>query len=563
MVRKHTGGTRRNVLILLADDLGVDMVGIYAEGANPPPTPNLDALAAGGVLFRNVWSDPVCSPTRSTIQTGRHGTRTGIGNIVELGGAPLALAETTLPELLDQGTGGAYAHAAFGKWHLGDDSVGGALAPNLAGYGHFSGALSNFFGGEDYFNWTKVVDGVTSQSSTYATTETVDDASAWIAATQEPWFCYVAFNAPHVPYHAPPPGLHTVDLSAAGPVPGLDPVPYYRAMVSAMDTEIGRLLAEMDPAVRARTTIIFLGDNGSTAEVSEPPFDPAHAKATLYEGGVRVPLIVSGPPVTQPGRESAALVNTTDVFASVAALAGVDLTSQFPGLALDSISFVPQLVKDGLPSERKYLFAEAFQPNGTADQPPQLQCVPPPGNACQLNLGFGGPGISQLSLCGQQLYGEASADFLLIDAPPNTAGWLAISDKNGMVPLGAGTLVPSPILTLQPFVTDAQGTYTQAQKVEWVFAASTFYAQAVLVGAGGPSELSNAVQFDFDLADQKAIRDGRYKLIVNPYLCVELFFDLLADPFEQLDLIAAGPLAPEQMQAYAALRVELATLLGP
>ena len=87
-------------------------------------------------------------------------------------------------------------------------------------------------------------------------------------------------------------------------------------------------------------------------------------------------------------------------------------------------------------------------------------------------------------------------------------------------------------------------------------------AQAVLLVPSAPSELSNALELDFGVADQKAIRDRRYKLIVNPYLCEEQFFDLFTDPFEQVELISAGSLTEGQEQAYFALKQELAAVLG-
>ena len=157
--------TPRNVLILLADDLGVDSLAAYGEGSDFPITPNIDVLAQNGVLFRNVWSYPMCSPTRATIQTGRYGFRTGIGFVLSIK-QWLRLAEITLPEMLDMGSSG-YSHAAFGKWHLGS----GVLAPNDQGYSHYDGALTAQFQPPfSYYRWVRLVNGVESLSTTYATT---------------------------------------------------------------------------------------------------------------------------------------------------------------------------------------------------------------------------------------------------------------------------------------------------------------------------------------------------------------------------------------------------------
>jgi arylsulfatase A-like enzyme len=149
-----------NVLILTADDMGGETLAAYGVGNDVAITPTLDAMAAGGVLFRNVWSTPKCSSTRATLQTGRHCFRTGIGEVIGGGDPPLPLAETTLPEMLALGAA-PHATALIGKWHLSNDQSdpvtgqpiapdgGGALHPELQGYDHFAGSLT--FIGPSYF----------------------------------------------------------------------------------------------------------------------------------------------------------------------------------------------------------------------------------------------------------------------------------------------------------------------------------------------------------------------------------------------------------------------------
>ena len=362
------GPRAQNVLLIVVDDLGVDNVGVYAEGGDLPPTPHIDALAADGVLFRNCWANPVCSASRATILTGRYGFRTGVVHAIPQ--CPeLPLAEWTIPEVLDLSPGLGVAHAAIGKWHLGD-TVGGASSPNLHGFGRYEGALPG--GIDSYYAWPETLDGTTATNTTYVTTETVDDALAWIGGQSGPWFLYLAFNAPHVPFEAPPAALHTQRLP---PEEWFDqPRPYYKAVVEALDTELGRLLAGIPPRVRAQTTVVFVSDNGTPYFATAPPFDPDHAKATLYEGGVNVPLIVSGAGVVSPGRECAALVNTTDLFATALELAGVDLATGLPGgLVHDSVSLVPYLVDAEQPPLRSTVYAEmqaetqvSIGKNGTA-----------------------------------------------------------------------------------------------------------------------------------------------------------------------------------------------------
>jgi len=355
-----------NVLLVVADDLGVDKVGAYAEleGVPPdaaPPTPTLDSLAHGGLLFRNAWANPVCSTTRATIQTGRYSFRTGCGSAIPTG-APLPLSELTLAEALDLAAPGAVAQGAFGKWHLGGSAATafGALNPNFQGYDRFAGTLGGVLNPpHSYFHWPKTVDGFTATSTAYATTDSVDDALDWIAAQSGSWLCYLAFHAPHTPFHAPPDELHGQSLPLGDPCN--DPVPFYDAMVEAMDREIGRLLSSITPTTLADTTVVFLGDNGTDGFATLPPYDPDHAKGTLYEGGLKVPLIVHGPRVVEPGRQSLALVNTTDLFATVLELLGVDPAAQLPvGLTLDSRSLMPYVLDPRQEDLRKFAFAEHF-----------------------------------------------------------------------------------------------------------------------------------------------------------------------------------------------------------
>lgn len=343
-----------NVLFLVADDLGVDQLACYGEGTTTAPTPTVDSLAAGGVLFRNAWAHPLCSPTRASFHTGRHPFRTGVGTVIGgAGSAVLQPVETTLPELLG---GTSYANALIGKWHLGTTGIGGNSAPNVAGWSHFAGALQGAI--PSYYSWSRVVNGVAATSTRYATSQNVDDALAWIAAQNGPWLCAVTFNAPHTPYQAPPANLHTQNL--VGLDPTTNPRPFYRAMVEAMDTEIARLLAGLG-AARSRTNIVFLGDNGTPSAIVQAPFVRTHAKASPYEGGINVPLIVSGPIVASPGRESAALVESVDLFATLASLCGVDAASAVPaGTILDARSFAGLLSDPSAMAPRTTAFSEQF-----------------------------------------------------------------------------------------------------------------------------------------------------------------------------------------------------------
>ncbi len=146
-----------NIVLLIADDFGVDLMGAYAEGASPACTQNVDALAAEGLLFRNAWANPTCSPTRAALLTGKHAFRTGIGGPAGGQDDGLLPAEITLPEVL---TG--YHNVALGKWHLHGNQ--GDFHPNITGFDHYAGGLRG--GIPNYFQWRKTVNGQSSAVST-------------------------------------------------------------------------------------------------------------------------------------------------------------------------------------------------------------------------------------------------------------------------------------------------------------------------------------------------------------------------------------------------------------
>ena len=342
---------RPNIVLIIADDLGVDLVGAYREGAAPACTPNIDALAARGVLFRNAWSNPGCSPTRAQLLTGLHGFRSGVGEIIKPNGGNLGLTlpAETLPRALI-----AYDNAAVGKWHLASTAQGN-LHPLDAGFGSHAGSMDNLRIGVHnggYFHWIKNVNGASHIELNYATTDTTDDAIACANEMAEPWFLYVAYNAPHVPTHDPPAELCASEICPRHYCPPNESVvERTKAAVEALDTEIGRMLAQIDP----NTIVIFVGDNGTGDWASEPPFVPEHAKGTVYEGGVNVPLIVAGPGIC--AGESAALVGAVDIPATIADLTGSALRTP------DSISFAALLYDAAAPPTRNTIYAEKFSPN--------------------------------------------------------------------------------------------------------------------------------------------------------------------------------------------------------
>ncbi len=359
----------RHVLLIIIDDFGIDSSAAYGDfdldgtiddGRTYAPMPTMHSICASGIRFFNAWAAPICSPTRGGILTGRYGFRYGIGGPVTKDNA-LSTEELTLPEILTAHAPNI-AHANIGKWHLGTTSqYGGLNTPNEAGWNHYAGKPGGSL--ESYFDWKRTVNGVEAQVAAYATTQNVDDTIEWLAAQnpETPWLVWLAFNAPHIPFHLPPPELHSnpnlVDDSAEIES---NPLPYYRAMLEALDTEVGRLRTWIENNGHGPVDIILVGDNGTFKNVIEPPFKAAHSKGTVYEGGVNVPLCISGPAVMDGGRDAYALVQTVDFFSTIGALFDIDIATATSGTTIDSVPF--NHVLDNVSDEsRTWMYAEVFE----------------------------------------------------------------------------------------------------------------------------------------------------------------------------------------------------------
>ncbi|RYZ07417.1 MAG: DUF4976 domain-containing protein [Myxococcales bacterium] len=374
------GPEQPNVLLIIADDWGAEATSFYPElvgDSGAVPVPNVEALANSGLVFDNAWSTPACSMTRSTIVTGQYGYRTGVTSV----GAVLPTDTVTLFDRLNEDSP-EYAHALFGKYHLGgglfDPLAGGTFAdaPKILqhvrdlGISTFKGILGGAV--VDYYSWNVFdIDGPAKPTTTFATTALTDLAIDFIHDQNEkrpgkPWFLYQAYNAPHAanggnsPYQVPPPYLHSVDLSSVGnPAPGTSAtnVPVYKANIQSLDTEIGRLLQEVD---LENTVVVFVGDNGTPSVVKDVGARIRGSKGSAYEGGVRVPFVVAGAGVTRHGRADD-LVQTNDIFATVLSLAGVEKDD-----VSSSYSIEPLLTDETATSGRTHSFTETS--NGTSNR---------------------------------------------------------------------------------------------------------------------------------------------------------------------------------------------------
>jgi arylsulfatase A-like enzyme len=358
-----TPKAQRNVILIIADDLGTDYCGFYEDHADTANLKNIRRLLPKSVRFTNAMSNPVCSPTRAGMLTGRYSFRTGVGDAIAVSGsATLDTTEKTIPRILKQYNSNIKT-ANVGKWHLNFQApISNLKIPNLIGYDYFAGNFTAML--NSYTNWSKVTNGTISTSTNYATTETTNDAIGFIKAQNtNPFFLWLAYNAPHTPIHLPPVGLHSyTTLSGTTANINANPKPYYRAMLEALDHEIGRLFDSLILYNKMDSTdIIFIGDNGNGV-LSAQIANANRAKGTVYQYGVHVPFIISGPSVISPNRVSNELVNTHDLFATIIELFGNNnWQTQIPSTTVvDSKSIMPILKNQSGPI-RPWAFTEIFK----------------------------------------------------------------------------------------------------------------------------------------------------------------------------------------------------------
>ena len=345
---------RPNLLVFLADDLGAHDLG--CTGSTFYRTPAIDRLAASGMLFTRAYAAaPVCSPTRAALMTGRHPARVKITNWIagSRRGAmlpadylhALPAEEVTVPKLLhDAGS----TTGIFGKWHLGPPK-------DIPSHGF------------DVAGSTNVGPGGGPPDDTHHARAIAAEASAFITASRDqPFFCYVPMHSVHVPLKtranllaeeqarvaalSPPAGPREVaegDRKARA----VQDHPVYAAMIREMDETVATVLAAVEAAGQTdNTLVVFTSDNGglSTAEGSPTSNLPLRAgKGFLYEGGIRVPLIVRWPGVVAPDTTTDVPVTTLDIAATLLDVGG---TTQPAETVLDGTSLRPVLAGGTLPA---------------------------------------------------------------------------------------------------------------------------------------------------------------------------------------------------------------------
>ena len=335
-----------NILLIIADDMGIDFTPGYNVGDVKPIMPNLSQLQAEGIIYDNVWSAPICAPTRASIITGKYGIHNGVLNTSSAG--TIKESEKTIQAYLDEKLGKVYAHAVIGKWHLSNQEPS---RPNQMGIDYFAGLIPGTV--SDYNLWDLTINGQTQTNSDYITSKFTDLAINWIRGKDQPWFCWLAYTAPHSPFHLPPNEMHSQgEISSSQGIIDNNPFPYYIAMIESIDYEMGRLLRTIPSDQKENTLIIFLGDNGTPGKVIQVPYEINRSKGSLHQGGIHVPLVISGPLVTRKGERDQSLIHTADIFSTIAEAAGISESKYF-----NSQSFYNTLSNSTL-SARVYNYSE-------------------------------------------------------------------------------------------------------------------------------------------------------------------------------------------------------------
>jgi arylsulfatase A-like enzyme len=345
-----------NIVHIVADDLGWKDVGF--NGCTDIKTPNIDKLAADGAKFTQFYVQPMCTPTRACLMTGRYPFRYGLQTIVipTAAGYGLDTTEWLMPQCLGEA---GYKTAIIGKWHLGHADK--KYWPKQRGFDYQYGAM---IGELDYFthdehgvlDWFR--DNKPVREKGYTTTLIGDDAMKYINAQDpdSPFYLYLTFNAPHTPYQAPKEYVAKY-ASIADSTRRT-----YAGMVDCLDENIGKVVAALDnKGLRNNTLIIFHSDNGGTrdkmftgqmADVSKInlPCDNGayrNGKGSLFEGGCRVAACANWPGHIK-GQTVDGIIHAVDIYPTLAALAGASTDKCKP---LDGVN-VWDTIAEGKPSPR-------------------------------------------------------------------------------------------------------------------------------------------------------------------------------------------------------------------
>jgi arylsulfatase A len=350
ITRADSPKTPPNVILILADDLGWADLGCY--GSKFHRTPALDRLAKGGMRFTDAYSAcPVCSPTRAALMTGKAPARIGVTDWLpgrkDFPDQQLAqfktlqqlpLDEVTLAEALKK----SHVTRHIGKWHLG----GKGFEPEKQGFdsniaGDHTGTALSYFAPFQRMN--RFMPGLEkAPEGEYLTDRLGAEAVKFIEKNKnKPFFLYLAHYAPHTPLRAK---KDVIEKYPNKPTPGKQSNAIYAAMLESLDDSIAAVLKKLDDLKLADNTIvIFTSDNGGLATLEGPNTPPTintplrEGKGHLYEGGIRVPLIVHWPGTIKPETTSKVPVITHDLYPTILQACGIELKKSLDGVSLLSL----------------------------------------------------------------------------------------------------------------------------------------------------------------------------------------------------------------------------------
>lgn len=324
--------SKPNIVFILTDDQGYGDLG--CNGNPKIRTPNIDALAAAGVRFTHFHSSPVCSPTRASLMTGRYNYRTGVVDTF-MGRSMMRPDEVTLPEVL---SANGYRTGNFGKWHLGDHYPLRSIDKGFSeAFIHAGGGLAQPSGPPDngYFDPVLLHNGKEVKTHGYCTDLFTDAAIRFIEKNRsEPFFVYLAVNAPHKPL--------LIDERYVAPyrAMGLDEgTAKTYGMITNIDENVGRLLAKLKELDLEKNTIVmFMTDNGPSWADGHPRYnaDLRGTKGTVYDGGIRVPFFVRWPARIKAGTQIDRIAAHIDVMPTLLEACGIaaPASARFDGVSL-------------------------------------------------------------------------------------------------------------------------------------------------------------------------------------------------------------------------------------
>lgn len=378
-----------NIVFILADDLGYGDLGCY--GQQRIQTPHIDRLAREGLRFTDFYAgSTVCAPSRCVLMTGYHTGHAHVrGNAGQSNRAAQILRDqdVTLAEVLQQA---GYATALCGKWGLGEEGSSGA--PNKQGFDYFFGYLNqhhahNYYPAYLFRNEERVPlknevpgsgdfgTGVASQKVDYSADLITAEALAWVEKhstkrPDQPFFLYYAVTLPHANNEAGKQGMEVPDLGQYADTDWPEPQKAHAAMISRLDSDVGRLLKLLERLKLAENTLVFFtSDNGPHAEGgNDPHFNDSNGplkgiKRDLTEGGIHVPFIARWPGKVKAGQTSDHLGGFQDVLPTLAGLAGV--TDAVPE-DIDGLSFAPTLLEGSTAKQPQhdYLYWAFYERGG-------------------------------------------------------------------------------------------------------------------------------------------------------------------------------------------------------